>query len=164
MPFAMKDGRPFGIAGLWENWKEPQSGEWMRTFAIITTDANDLVAQIHNKMPLILAPRDYTRWLSEELRLISADIDPLQTHALEIDTPSTIVNRARTYRCTRMRRCIEQSNGLVPSVLCPSWVECIIATRGYDFRKGRVLEIVSGMHIIADLTLPLGKVVHDYLG
>jgi hypothetical protein len=36
-----------------------------------------------------------------------------------------------------MRHCIEQSNGLVPSLLCPSWVDCIIATRGYDFRKGQ---------------------------
>ena len=63
---AMKDGKPFGLGGLWENWKEPTSGEWIRTFAIITTDANELVAQIHNRMPLILAPRDYTRWLSEE--------------------------------------------------------------------------------------------------
>jgi hypothetical protein len=35
-----------------------------------------------------------------------------------------------------MRHCIGQSNGLVPSLLCPSWVDCIIATRGYDFRKG----------------------------
>src|SRR6266702_701815 len=47
------------------------------------------------------------------------------------------MNRARTYHCTRMRHCIEQSNGLVPSLLCPSWVDCIIATRGYDFRKGQ---------------------------
>jgi hypothetical protein len=37
-----------------------------------------------------------------------------------------------------MRHCIEQSNGLVPSLLCRSWVDCIIATRGYDFRKGQV--------------------------
>jgi putative SOS response-associated peptidase YedK len=63
---AMKDGRPFGIGGLWENWKDPTSGEWMRTFAIITTDANELVAEIHDRMPLILAPTDYTRWLSDE--------------------------------------------------------------------------------------------------
>jgi putative SOS response-associated peptidase YedK len=39
----MKDGSPFGIGGLWENWKEPASGEWLRTFAVITTDANGLV-------------------------------------------------------------------------------------------------------------------------
>jgi putative SOS response-associated peptidase YedK len=36
---AMKDGSPFGIAGIWENWKDPASAEWIRTFAVITTDA-----------------------------------------------------------------------------------------------------------------------------
>jgi putative SOS response-associated peptidase YedK len=65
-PFAiaMKDGQPFGIGGLWENWKEPNSGEWVRTFALITTDANELVAQIHDRMLLIT--KDYIRWLSNE--------------------------------------------------------------------------------------------------
>ena len=38
----------------------------IRTFAIITTDANELVAEIHDRMPLILAPADYARWLSDE--------------------------------------------------------------------------------------------------
>ena len=63
---AMKDGSPVGIGGLWENWKDPTSSEWVRTFAIITTDANELVAEIHDRMPLILASGDYTRWLSDE--------------------------------------------------------------------------------------------------
>jgi putative SOS response-associated peptidase YedK len=63
---AMKDGKPFGIGALWENWKDPASGEWIRTFAVITTDANELVAEIHDRMPLILTPGDYNRWLSEE--------------------------------------------------------------------------------------------------
>jgi putative SOS response-associated peptidase YedK len=63
---AMKDGSPFGISGLWENWKEPTSGEWIRTFAIITTDASELVAEIHDRMPLIIAAADYERWLSDE--------------------------------------------------------------------------------------------------
>jgi putative SOS response-associated peptidase YedK len=49
-----------------ENWKEPASGEWIRTFAIITTDANELVAQIHDRVPVILAPGDHVRWLGEE--------------------------------------------------------------------------------------------------
>lgn len=61
---AMRDGSPFGLAGIWENWKEPASGEWIRTFAIITTDANELVADIHDRMPVILAPGDHVRWLS----------------------------------------------------------------------------------------------------
>jgi len=63
---AMNDGSPFGIGGLWENWKEPKSGEWIRTFALITTNANELVAEIHDRMPAILAPEGYTRWLSDE--------------------------------------------------------------------------------------------------
>ena len=67
-PFAiaMKDGKPFGIGGIWENWRDPASGEWVRTFAVITTAANELVGQIHDRMPLILAREDYGRWLSDE--------------------------------------------------------------------------------------------------
>ena len=63
---AIRDGSPFGIGGLWENWKDPASGEWIRTFVVITTDANGLVAQIHDRMPLIIAPADYERWLGDE--------------------------------------------------------------------------------------------------
>jgi putative SOS response-associated peptidase YedK len=64
---AMKDGASFGIAGIWENWKEPASGEWIRTFAIVTTDANSMVTTIHDRMPVVLAPSDYERWLDDEL-------------------------------------------------------------------------------------------------
>lgn len=63
---AMKDDTPFGVAGIWENWQNPVTGEWQRTFAIITTDANELVGQIHNRMPVILAPDDYDHWLALE--------------------------------------------------------------------------------------------------
>jgi putative SOS response-associated peptidase YedK len=59
---AKKDGQPFGIGCI---WKDP-AGDRMRTFAVITTDANEVVAEIHNRIPLILAPNDYTRWLSDE--------------------------------------------------------------------------------------------------
>ncbi len=62
----MKDCSPFGLAGLWENWKDPATGEWVRTFAVITTDANELVGAIHDRIPAILKPADYDRWLSDE--------------------------------------------------------------------------------------------------
>ena len=62
---AMKDRSPFGIAGIWENWKAPD-GEWVRTFAILTTPANELVGTIHDRMPTILAPTAYDRWLGTE--------------------------------------------------------------------------------------------------
>jgi putative SOS response-associated peptidase YedK len=63
---AMKDGSPFGLAGLWENWGNPSTGEWERTFAIITVPSNELVGQIHDRMPAILQPGSYERWLSLE--------------------------------------------------------------------------------------------------
>ena len=43
--------------------RDPSTGEWVRTFAVITTDANELVAGIHDRMPVILRPADYDRWL-----------------------------------------------------------------------------------------------------
>src|SRR5215216_3131163 len=66
-PFAiaMRDGWPFGIAGVWENWRDP-AGEWQRTFAVITVPSNELVGQIHDRMPAILRPEEYDRSLGEE--------------------------------------------------------------------------------------------------
>jgi putative SOS response-associated peptidase YedK len=61
---AMKDRSPFGLAGLWENWKEPATGEWIRTFCVITVPANEMVSAIHDRMPAILKPGDYDAWLA----------------------------------------------------------------------------------------------------
>jgi putative SOS response-associated peptidase YedK len=61
----MKDGSPFGLAGVWENWRNPR-GEWERCFAIITVPSNELVAQSHSRMPAILEPQSYNRWLGLE--------------------------------------------------------------------------------------------------
>lgn len=67
-PYAigMADGSPFGIAAIWENWKDANTGTWQRTFAVITVPANELVRQVHDRMPAILAPETYARWLSRE--------------------------------------------------------------------------------------------------
>jgi putative SOS response-associated peptidase YedK len=67
-PYAIvsADGKPFAMAGLWENWKEPQSGETVRTFTIITGPPNELVAPIHNRMPVILPSAHWHAWLDEE--------------------------------------------------------------------------------------------------
>lgn len=60
--FALKSGEPYAMAGLWERW-QPKEGEALETFTILTTDPNELMEPIHNRMPVILAARDYTRWL-----------------------------------------------------------------------------------------------------
>jgi putative SOS response-associated peptidase YedK len=56
---------PFAFAGLWDVWKEPDGG-WLRSYSIITTDANELMEPVHNRMPVILHPRDYDWWLARE--------------------------------------------------------------------------------------------------
>lgn len=61
----MASGRPFTIAGLWENWKKP-SGGWLRTFTILTTRSNKLLADLNDRMPLIIEQSDRDRWLGEE--------------------------------------------------------------------------------------------------
>lgn len=59
----MKDQEVFGMAGLWEIWHSPDGGE-IRTCSILTTDANEFMQTIHNRMPVILHKEDYNLWLS----------------------------------------------------------------------------------------------------
>ncbi|HVE48204.1 MAG TPA: SOS response-associated peptidase [Casimicrobiaceae bacterium] len=61
----MSDNRPFGLAGLYERWLAPD-GEALDTCTIVTTEANALLHAIHERMPLIVAPEDYDRWLDPE--------------------------------------------------------------------------------------------------
>jgi putative SOS response-associated peptidase YedK len=89
---AIKDGSPFGLGGPWENWKDPTSGEWIRTFAIIATDANELVAAIHDRMPLIIAPGDYGRWLGDEPNPYDL-MRPFPAEPMQIWPISTRVNK-----------------------------------------------------------------------
>ena len=62
----MSDGAPFVFAGLWEGWKPPGSEEWLRTCTIITGEPNELVREIHTRMPLILPEDNHDAWLSGE--------------------------------------------------------------------------------------------------
>jgi putative SOS response-associated peptidase YedK len=64
--FALSSGTPLALAGLWESWRPPQGGELLRTFTIVTTTVNELAADIHDRMPVILPPGAQRRWLGEE--------------------------------------------------------------------------------------------------
>jgi putative SOS response-associated peptidase YedK len=61
----LRDQQPFAFAGLWESW-QGDSETPMLSFTIITTQANELMAPIHSRMPVILSPADYERWLDPE--------------------------------------------------------------------------------------------------
>ena len=58
----MKDRKPFAFAGLWDEWQSPDGGS-LRTCTIITTEPNELMSSLHNRMPVILNPGDYDLWL-----------------------------------------------------------------------------------------------------
>ncbi len=62
MYIQVKDQDVFAMAGLWEVWHNPQ-GDQIDTFTIITTDANDFMRSIHDRMPVILHKQDYEQWL-----------------------------------------------------------------------------------------------------
>jgi putative SOS response-associated peptidase YedK len=61
----MKEGRPFAFAGLWESWKDDGDPE-IRSCTILTTGPNDLLAEIHDRMPVILPAGSYDAWLDPE--------------------------------------------------------------------------------------------------
>jgi putative SOS response-associated peptidase YedK len=63
MHIRMKSGRPFTFAGLWESWKD-EDGVPLLSCTIITTEPNELMEKIHNRMPVILHSDDYDEWLS----------------------------------------------------------------------------------------------------
>jgi putative SOS response-associated peptidase YedK len=62
MRIVMRDGGIFSMAGLYDIWMDPE-GNKLSTCTIITTTPNDLMAEIHNRMPVILKPEDETEWL-----------------------------------------------------------------------------------------------------
>jgi len=63
----LRDDRPFAFAGLWESWEGPDHSA-LETCTLITTAPNELMEPIHNRMPVILAPGDYDRWLDPAIQ------------------------------------------------------------------------------------------------
>ena len=63
---AMKDDAPFAFGAIWDAWKPRDGdGEWTISCSLITTEPNPLLAEIHDRMPVIIPPAEYARWLGE---------------------------------------------------------------------------------------------------
>jgi putative SOS response-associated peptidase YedK len=63
---ALKSGEPYALAGLWEKWKDRKAGTELLTFMVITTDPNEVVQPLHDRMPVIIPENDYDRWLQPD--------------------------------------------------------------------------------------------------
>ena len=92
--FKMNDSAPFAFAGLWETWNG--YGEEVRSCSIITTDANDLMREIHHRMPVILPAENYAAWLDpglDEKEALRDLLKPYPSEAMEAYRVSRRVNR-----------------------------------------------------------------------
>jgi putative SOS response-associated peptidase YedK len=93
----MKDERPFGMAGLFDYWTNPE-GEKAITCTIVTTEANEIMKPIHHRMPVILAPDDYDLWLNPaetEATKIKALMKPYNAELLMAREVGLLVNNPR---------------------------------------------------------------------
>ncbi len=93
--FEVNDGELFAFAGLWDRWKSP-SGELIESCTILTTTPNSLLADIHDRMPVILRPDNYTLWLDpafRDLACASRMLRPFETGPMRRYPVSTRVNQ-----------------------------------------------------------------------
>ena len=93
----LKSGEPFGFAGLWETWSAP-SGERIQSCTIITTKPNGLIAEIHNRMPVILPRNVEAQWLDpdiEDPQKVLPLLSPYPEDEIEAYAVSTVVNSPR---------------------------------------------------------------------
>jgi putative SOS response-associated peptidase YedK len=98
-PFAVRrsDGEPLALAGLWSSWRDPDTAARLYTCTILTTDPNELVARIHNRMPVVLDPTGWDAWLgegtpAEQLRSL---LRPAPAEQLDAYAVSPAVNNVR---------------------------------------------------------------------
>lgn len=90
----LKTGEPFAFAGLWDEWHSPD-GSAIRSCTIVTTTPNALMVPIHNRMPVMLEPRDYAEWLDTATRTpesLNHLLRPFPAKLMEAHPVSTLVN------------------------------------------------------------------------
>lgn len=91
----VKDQPLFSMAGIWEQWKSPE-GELVRSFSIVTTSPNEMMNEIHNRMPVILSKTDEHKWLeSDKENVLQELIKPFPANLMDAYRISTLVNSPR---------------------------------------------------------------------
>ncbi|GAA4435439.1 SOS response-associated peptidase [Pontibacter saemangeumensis] len=90
----LKSEDTFSFAGLWDEWLDKSSGEILYTYAIITTEANELVKPIHDRMPVILSPEEEELWLDahESQELLLSLLHPFDAGKMKAYPVSPLVN------------------------------------------------------------------------
>ena len=98
MYMTLKSKEPFAFAGLWDSWRSPD-GQQIRTCTIITTEPNELLATIHNRMPAILTPEARNAWLDPALndeRALVSMLVPYKSDEMAARPVSRLINDPRS--------------------------------------------------------------------
>ena len=99
-PFAIRPAREevFAFAGLWATWRDPETAERLYTVSIVTGPPNELVAPVHNRMPIILDPADHDTWLDRETPVagLLQLLRPARAESMRMYPVSPAVNNIRS--------------------------------------------------------------------
>jgi putative SOS response-associated peptidase YedK len=109
----------FAVAGLYEYWPGVEGGGPMETFTVITTDANSVVAKLHDRMPAILQESDYDAWLDPENRnaeSLKPKLNPYPADQMRVYPVSTNVNRVENDDDTLIREAAQPERDLFGSL------------------------------------------------
>jgi len=93
----MADGAPFAMAGIWEYWARPERPAVV-SCALVVTQPNELMASIHDRMPVIVAPEDYAAWLDpsiDDAVAIAAMLSPFPAELMRAYPVSARVNNVK---------------------------------------------------------------------
>ena len=97
MYITLQDGEPFAFAGLWDLWQSPD-GSQVQSCTIVTTEPNELMVPIHNRMPAILRPKAREDWLNPQLRdehVLTHLLKPYPAELMQARAVSKLVNNPR---------------------------------------------------------------------
>lgn len=98
--FRLENGETFAFAGLWEHWEKGE-GEPIESCTILTTEANELMRPIHDRMPVILEAKNYEQWLDPEakkIELLQSFLQPYPSEEMSAYPVSTKVNNPKNDR------------------------------------------------------------------
>jgi putative SOS response-associated peptidase YedK len=98
-PYAiqLKSDEPLAFAGLWDAYHDKTNDTWLQSYSIITTEANELMSEIHTRMPVILHPKDFDRWLDRTVtdQLPIDLLRPYESHLMEMAPCNPLVGNVK---------------------------------------------------------------------
>ena len=94
--FTRRDGQVMTIAGLWSEWPDKEKGEPLKSCAMVITEPNKFVAEVHDRMPVVLEPKDFEMWERGDIREAATLMKPAAEDVLQKWPVSKLVNSSRT--------------------------------------------------------------------